>query len=95
MERIHVKADETIPLAGAEVVITVAGAELSARVDQPLGEPERPLPWDRLEAKFGALAKGVLGAARAGRVIATVRAMETEASVPRWARCLRAGGRGR
>jgi 2-methylcitrate dehydratase PrpD len=95
MERIHVKADETIPLAGAEVVVTVDGQELSARVEQPLGEPECPVPWDRLETKFRGLASGVLGTARVGRVLTTVRAIEAEPTVARWARSLRAGRRGR
>ena len=95
MERIHVKADETIPLAGAEVVVTVDGQELRARVEQPLGEPECPVSWDRLETKFSGLASGVLGTARARRVITTVRAIEAEPSVPRWAHSLRARGRGR
>lgn len=95
MDRIHVKADETIALAGADVAISVDGREMSERVEAPFGEPERPVPWERLEAKFSGLASAVLGPARAPRVIATVRSIETEPSVRRWARLLRAGVRGR
>jgi 2-methylcitrate dehydratase PrpD len=93
MERIHVKADDTLPIAGADVAVAVDGRELHERVEQPLGEPDRPVPWDRLEAKFTALAEGVLGRARARRIVTTVRAIEGEPSVARWARLLRAGAR--
>ena len=95
MDRMHVKADETIPLAGAELTVTLDGEQLSERVEQPLGEPECPVPWERIEAKFTSLASGVLGTARARRVIGTVRAIESEPSMPRWARLLRPGGRRR
>jgi 2-methylcitrate dehydratase PrpD len=95
MDRIQVKADETLPLAGAEVAATVDGQEWTERVEQPFGEPERPVPWDRLQAKFSGLASGVLGPGRARRMMATVRAIEAEPSVARWARRLRPGARRR
>jgi 2-methylcitrate dehydratase PrpD len=90
MERIHVKADETMPLAGGEVAVLVDGQELRERVEQPLGEPEHPVPWDRLEAKFTSLATPVFGVARARRILTTVRSIEREPDVARWAKLLRA-----
>jgi len=88
--RIRVSPDAALPLAGADVAVTLDGRELRARVEQPLGEPERPVPQDVLEAKFMSLAAGVLGRARARRVIGAVRKLEKAPSMTRWARLLRA-----
>lgn len=88
-ERIRVTADEAVPLAGADVTVRLDGREMHARVEQPLGEPERPVPWSLLEAKFSGLATGVLGRARARAVVVSVRGLETEADIARWARLLR------
>ena len=90
--RMRVTADEAVPLAGADVAVTIDGRELHARVEQPLGEPERPMPWTLIEEKFSGLATGVLGRARARAVIGSVRGLEAEADVARWARLLRRRG---
>ena len=90
--RMRVTADEAVPLAGADVAVTIDGREMHARVEQPLGEPERPMPWPLIEEKFSGLATGVLGRARARAVIGSVRGLEAEADVARWARLLRRRG---
>jgi 2-methylcitrate dehydratase PrpD len=90
--RMRVTADEAVPLAGADVAVTIDGREMHARVEQPLGEPERPVPWTLIEGKFSGLATGVLGRARARAVIGSVRGLEAEADVARWAQLLRRRG---
>jgi 2-methylcitrate dehydratase PrpD len=90
MDRIRVKADETLPLAGGAVTVSADGREVSSRVEQPLGEPERPLPWALLEAKFEGLAAGPLGSARARAIARRVRALEGEERIAGWIRLLRA-----
>jgi hypothetical protein len=44
-------------------------------VEDPLGEPERPLGWDGLLAKFLSLAEPVFGGARASEIAETIEAM--------------------
>jgi len=88
-ERTRVVADEALPLAGAEVTVQLDGRQEHARVDQPLGEPERPVPWALLEAKFTGLAEGALGRRRVREVIAAVRGLPGAPSVSRFARLLR------
>ena len=90
--RMRVTADEAVPLAGADVAVSIDGREMHARVEQPLGEPERPMPWTLIEEKFSGLATGVLGRARARAVIGSVRGLEAEVDVARWARLLRRRG---
>jgi 2-methylcitrate dehydratase PrpD len=88
-ERITVVSDPLMTLAGAEVEVTAGGAVAQTRVEQPLGEPERPVPWEVLEQKFEGLAKGVLGAARSRRVSVAVRGLERHKRVRQWIRLLR------
>lgn len=90
-ERVRASVDEAMPLAGAEVALTVAGGASTrvVRVEQPLGEPERPVPWDVLEAKFRGLATPVLGPSRAAALVHGIGTVERETSMTRWARLLR------
>ncbi len=87
--RTRVVADESLPLAGADVTVQVGDDALHARVEQPLGEPERPLPWTALEAKFESLARDVLGAARLPAIATGVRELERVPRLVRWSRLLR------
>lgn len=87
--RMTVEADEALPLAGADVTVAAAGCEAHCRVEQPLGEPDRPVPWERLETKFNGLATPVLGGRRCRAIIAAVRALDGQPSMRRWARLLR------
>jgi 2-methylcitrate dehydratase PrpD len=50
--------------AGAAFAVELDGTALSQTVEDPLGEPERPLGWNGLKAKFLSLAEPVYGAAR-------------------------------
>ena len=52
------------------------GHEVSAQVRFPKGDPENPLSWDELTAKYVDLATAVWTDARAGRVCEAVRALE-------------------
>lgn len=61
---------------GAVVDIeTVDGRTLRARVDQPKGDPENPLSWAELEAKFRGLTAPVYTAARQTELIAAIRTL--------------------
>lgn len=86
---IAVEVEEALPLAGADVSITAGGREARARVEQPLGEPDRPVPWGRLETKFTGLATGVFGARRCRAIAAAVRALDRQPSARRFTRLLR------
>ena len=52
------------------------GREVSAQVRFPKGDPENPLSWDELTAKYADLATAVWTDARASRVCEAVRALE-------------------
>ena len=52
------------------------GHEVSAQVRFPKGDPENPLSWDELTAKYAGLVSAVWTDARAGRVCEAVRALE-------------------
>ncbi len=61
-------------------ITTVAGAVLTARVEQPRGHPARPLSWDDMAEKFRRLAGYAarpLAAAQVERIIAAVAALDT------------------
>jgi 2-methylcitrate dehydratase PrpD len=91
--RMTVASDPAVAMAGAEVTVAVNGATTQARVEQPLGEPECPVPWPRLEQKFESLARDVLGADRLPRIVAGVRRLDTVPRVAQWIRLLRGRGR--
>ncbi len=89
MSQMVVTADEAVPFAGADVTVSVEGAELHRRVEQPLGEPERPVSWAMLDTKFTALAGRVLGEARCRSLAANVRRLDQQHSMKRWVPLLR------
>ncbi len=93
--RITVEVEEALPLAGADVTITAGGREARQRVEQPLGEPERPVPWELLETKFRGLATAVLGARRCRAIVAAARGLDALPSARRWVRMLRGREAGR
>jgi len=74
-EVIDVVADETMPLAGAQLTLD----ELDARIDEPLGEDARPFEGAPLRAKFDSLAVPVFGGARCAEIAARIAALEDEA----------------
>ena len=78
-ERVRVVADPDLTARypaerGAVVTLRLAdGAERSARVVHPRGEPENPVSPEELAAKFLVNARPVLGDDRANQVLALVR----------------------
>jgi len=80
-ERISAHDDESMRKAGATVVVDAAGSELRLKVDDPLGEPENPLGWDKLKSKFLSLAVPVYGAAHADQIERDVRGLAAHAKM--------------
>lgn len=77
---------------GRPAALTVefeGGARISDAEDVPLGNAARPMDEPALERKFSALARPVLGARRARRVVAAVRAVEDIADVGELTRLLK------
>ncbi len=90
MGRTTVRVDDSLPRFGGRVTVTLKGGNtLVQEVPVPLGEPENPVDWDGLEAKFRDLAEGALGADGASRVIETVRRIDDLGSISELTRLLR------
>lgn len=75
-ERISVQVDPGRRKAGASFVVELDGEEHAVVVDNPLGEPERPLGWEELKAKFLSLATPVYGVEPANRIEHAVKSLE-------------------
>lgn len=61
----------------ARVKITTRnGQEFSAKIDYPKGDPENPLTWEELIAKFKQLVQPVYSNERISQIIASVKALE-------------------
>ena len=58
------------------VITTHDGREFSTRVDYPKGDPENPLSWEELIAKFDDMAAPVASVERRREIVARVRALE-------------------
>ena len=66
----------------ARVTLTTKGGKKLERfIENPYGEPERPLTDEALTAKFMKLATPVIGAARAEALATRIWALEAEAGV--------------
>lgn len=81
MARVRVVEDREpapFPIGGfAEVRLRLKdGSEHSLRVDTPRGDPQRPLTWDELAAKFRDCAGAVLPPDACERAIVTIEALE-------------------
>lgn len=78
--RIEVVTDERIEALGqsmaARVIVRAGGAMYERFAAAPKGEPDRPLGWDELIAKFDGLAAAKYDAARRQRIVALVRGLE-------------------
>lgn len=85
--RIEVVADPSVAFAGAEVSMQVSvennGNRLSERLDEPLGEPQRPLSWEQLEHKFLTTAGPVFGVTGSRAMSRRIMRLEEEESVAR------------
>jgi 2-methylcitrate dehydratase PrpD len=79
-ERIEVVADERVDALGQSMgahVTVHAGGEAHERfAPVPKGEPERPLGWSELVAKFDGLAEARFDTARRAQIVARVRELE-------------------
>jgi 2-methylcitrate dehydratase PrpD len=57
------------------------GKHFEKRVRYPKGDPENPLTWQELSAKFHSLASLVLSKTRCDQIIAAVREMKSPADL--------------
>jgi len=81
IERIEVRLDPEIearfPTMAASVEIVTDGATIRRINWTPKGEPDKPLSWDEVEAKFLSLARAVYDDAHCTRIIETVRSLDS------------------
>ncbi len=68
--------DEVKGMACRATIRTKAGQEINKEVPLAKGEPENPMTWEEVIAKFTSLAQGSLGAGGAQRVVEAVREVE-------------------
>jgi 2-methylcitrate dehydratase PrpD len=80
IERIEVRLDPEIearfPTMAASVEIDANGTTTRRINWTPKGEPDKPLSWDEVEAKFLSLARAVYDDAHCARIVETVRSLE-------------------
>jgi 2-methylcitrate dehydratase PrpD len=80
IERIEVRLDPEIdarfPTMAASVEIDTNGATIRRINWTPKGEPDKPLSWDEVEAKFVSLARPVYDDARCKRIVERVRSLD-------------------
>jgi 2-methylcitrate dehydratase PrpD len=89
MDRVTVTASESLTDMQTHVSVRAEGRTWSLDVPLPSGEPELPLSWGEIEAKFLALATPLLGHGRSVEVITRVHALETHTSMRELSRLLR------
>lgn len=82
MPRIRVVADDGLerlyPVARPAVVTIIGkdGSRRSARVDHPLGDPQRPMSWQNLEEKFRSCVDGQFPQAATDAIVSHVQDIE-------------------
>lgn len=92
-ERVQVEPDSAIPFAGAQVSATCGGRTLVERLDEPLGEPQRPLAWEQLHRKFMSMAGPVFGREEAQRLAEPIARLQEVHSMAALIRRLRGGAK--
>ena len=81
MQRITARTADDLPGMEARVTIVARdGRRLMNEVLLPKGEPEVPLSWEEMQAKFNALAQGALGPEKTRTVAQRVARLEEIAS---------------
>ena len=83
MQRTSVTLDERFG-AGMESIVslrTADGRVIERNVPYPKGEPENPMTWDEMQAKFTEWSEPVIGAERAAQVIESVASLESLSSM--------------
>ena len=62
---------------GSMLTVTLRdGTTFEATIEDPLGDPERPLSWEDLGTKFSTLTDGLLTPGMVTRIMDTVRSLE-------------------
>ncbi|MEK7216934.1 MAG: MmgE/PrpD family protein [Chloroflexota bacterium] len=89
MDKTTVRPGDLTGMA-TDVKITSRRGAWTMAVPFPKGEPEVPISWPEVEAKFRSLATGLIGAARADEVLAAVQRLETVGDIGEVTRLLRA-----
>ncbi|WP_342724620.1 MmgE/PrpD family protein [Bradyrhizobium sp. B097] len=74
-QRITTHVDPAMQKIGSSFTVEIDGITLSRTIDTPLGEPECPLDWNGLTAKFLSLAEPTYGSAKAAAIEQAVRTM--------------------
>ena len=85
-QNVFVVPDATLPLNAA--IVRVEGMP-EMRVDYPLGEPENPLAWEHIHAKFVSLAKHAFEQPTRGEIASSVRMLDNIPSMTSFVRLLR------
>ena len=83
MQRTSVTLDERFG-SGMESIVslrTADGRVIERNVPYPKGEPENPMTWDEMQAKFTEWSGPVIGAERAAQVIESVASLESLSSM--------------
>ena len=83
MQRTSVTLDQRFG-SGMESIVslrTADGRVIERTVPFPKGEPENPMTWDEMQAKFTEWSTPVIGASRAAQVIESVASLESLASM--------------
>ena len=82
MDVTTVGVDESDDTMGSRVEVVAAGGRRTRRaVPLPKGEPENPMSWDEMEAKFTEWADGVIGPEKAGAVVKAIGGLEGLGSI--------------
>lgn len=83
-------ADASIAGMGARVALVGrSGQRWEVVVPYPLGEPENPLPWERLAQKFQSLAQAVLSPDQVQAILQRVPVLEKEMDMASFTTLLR------
>ena len=83
MQRTNVTLQERFG-SGMESIVslrTADGRTIERTVPYPKGEPENPMTWDEMQAKFTEWSEPVIGPGRAAQVIESVASLESLSSV--------------
>jgi len=79
-DRIVIEPDPALAVGVSVSLTTRAGVRHATHASVAKGDPEKPLAWADIEAKFRASAEPIIGAEQANRLVACVSGLE---SVPR------------
>jgi 2-methylcitrate dehydratase PrpD len=63
---------------------TKDGGKFSTRIDYPKGDPENPLSWDELIAKFNGLTSSIYSKVRREKFIDQIRKIESAGNLKQW-----------